>query len=54
MAISHCCCNLVIKNGNFILLLTSSGREWQFHMATDIYGVMNGNFTLLLTSNGEE
>ena len=22
--------NLVVKNGNFTLLLTSSGQEWQF------------------------
>ena len=30
-------CHLVVKNGNFPLLLTSSGQEWQFHNATDIY-----------------
>ena len=24
------------QNGNFTLLLTSSGQEWQFHIATDI------------------
>ena len=27
---------LLVKNGNFTLLLTSSGQEWQFHIATDI------------------
>ena len=27
---------LVVRNGNFTLLLTSSGQEWQFHIATDI------------------
>ena len=27
---------LVVKNGNFILLMTCSGQEWQFHMSTDI------------------
>ena len=27
---------LVVKNGNFTLPLTSSGQEWQFHIATDI------------------
>ena len=27
---------LDIKIGNFTLLLTSSGQEWQFHIATDI------------------
>ena len=27
---------LVFMNGNFTLLLTSSGKEWQFHIATDI------------------
>ena len=49
------------------LLLTSSGQQWQFHTATDIYWsrmaiwhcywhlvVQNGNFTLLLTSSGPE
>ena len=28
--------HLVVKNGNFTLLLTYSGQEWQFHIATDI------------------
>ena len=50
-----------------MLLLTSSGQEWQFHIATDIkwsrmamshcYShlvVKNGNFTLLLTLSGQE
>ena len=41
MAISHCYWHLVVKNGNFTLLLTSSL-------------VKNGNFTLLLTSSGQE
>ena len=54
-------------NGNFTLLLTSSGQEWQFHIATDIHWsgmgishcywhlvVKNSNFTLLLTSSGQE
>ena len=36
MAISHCYWHLVVKNGNFTLLLISSGQEWQFHTATDI------------------
>ena len=36
MAISHCYWYLVVKNGNFTLLLMSSGQEWQFHIATDI------------------
>ena len=36
LAISHCYWYLVVKNGNFTLLLTSSGQEWQFHNATDI------------------
>ena len=27
---------LVVKNVNFILLMTCSGQEWQFHMSTDI------------------
>ena len=27
----------MMKNGNFTLLLTYSGQEWQLHIATDIY-----------------
>ena len=30
------CSHLVLKTGNFTLLLTSSGQEWQFHIATEI------------------
>ena len=41
MAISHCYQHLVVKNGNFTFLLTSSGLEWQFHIAT-------------MTSSGQE
>ena len=26
----------VVRNGNFTWLLTSSGQEWQFHIATDV------------------
>ena len=51
MAISHWYTHLVVKNGNFTLLLTSSSQEWQFHISTDILVVKNGNFTLLLTSS---
>ena len=40
MAIAHVYRHLVVKNGNFILLLTCS--------------VQNGNFTLLVTSSGQE
>ena len=36
MAISHCYRHLMVKNGNFTLLWTSTGQEWQFHIATDI------------------
>ena len=39
-------------NGNLTLLLTFSGQEWQFDIATDM--VKNANFTLLLTSSCEE
>ena len=39
---------------NFTLLLTSSGQEWQFDIATRHLVVKNGNFTLLLTSSGED
>ena len=36
LAISHCYWHLVVKNGNFTLLLPSSGQEWQFHITTAI------------------
>ena len=36
MAIPHCYCHLLVKNGNFTLLLTSSGQERQFHTSTDM------------------
>ena len=36
MAISHLYWHLVVKNSYFILLLTYSVPEWQFHIATDI------------------
>ena len=36
MAISHSYRHVVVKNGNFILLLTASGQEWQFYMTTDM------------------
>ena len=57
----------MVKNGNFTLLLTSSGQEWQFHNETDVWlsrmtishcyshvVVKNGNLTWLLTSSGQE
>ena len=28
--------HLVVKNGNFTLLMISSGQEWQFHIATEV------------------
>ena len=67
MAISHCYWHLLVKIGNITLLLTYSGQQWQFHIATHVQKsrmtishcywhivVNNGNFTLLLTSNGQE
>ena len=27
---------IVVKNGNFTFLLTSTGQQWQVHMSTDI------------------
>ena len=36
MDISHCYLHQVVNNGNFTLLLTSSGQKWQFHTATDV------------------
>ena len=54
----------MVKNGNFTLLLRSSGQEWQLYIATEICSqewqfhrdlvVKNGNFTLLLRSSGQE
>ena len=44
LAISHCYWHLVVMNGNFTLLLPSSGQECQF----------NGSFTFLLPSSGQE
>ena len=35
MAISHCFWHLVVKNGNFTLLLTCSGQEWHFSNEKD-------------------
>ena len=67
MVISHCYWHLVVKNGNFTLLLTSSGPEWQFHIANHVQWskmtishcywhivVKKGNFTLVLTYSGQE
>ena len=34
--------------------MTSSGQEWQFHIANDMLVVNNGNFTMLMTSSGQE
>ena len=36
LMIHHCYWHLVVKNGNFSLLLTSSSQEGQFHIATGI------------------
>ena len=50
MEILHCYWHLQVTNGNFTLLLISSGQEWQFHTATICWQfsghVKNGNFTL--------
>ena len=54
MAISHCYWHLVVKNGNFTLLLTSSSQEWQFHIATDIYWSRMAISHCSLTSSGQE
>ena len=37
IAISHCYWHLVVRNKNFTLLLTSSGQDGHFAIATDIY-----------------
>ena len=61
MEISHCYWHLVVKNGYFTLLLTSSGQEWQFHITTNISWSRNWNSTFLsldvirkLKSSGQE
>ena len=36
LTISHWYWHLMVKNGNFTLLLTSIGHEWQLHTATDL------------------
>ena len=43
----------MVNNGNFLLLLTSSGHDYQFHIATDILVVMIRHFILLMTSSGK-
>ena len=52
MAISHWYTHLIVRNGNFTLLLTSSCQEWQFHIATDISG--QEIISLELTSSDQE
>ena len=53
LAISHCYWYLVVKDGNFTLLLTSSGQEWQLAdlladlPPTDLSVDLNGNFRCL-------
>ena len=37
MAISHFCWQLVVNNGKFTFLLTSSGQQCQFPISTDIW-----------------
>ena len=37
MAISHCYWHLVVKNSNLTVLLTSISKQWQFHIAYDIW-----------------
>ena len=46
---------MTILNATDTLLVTSSGQEWQFPIANDIYWSMaNDNFELLVTSSGQE
>ena len=45
----------MVKTGNFTLLLTSSGQQYQFHTSTDIASGQQWQFhTVLLTSSGQE
>ena len=36
MSISHYYLHVVVKDGNFTLLLTFSGQEWQLYISTDM------------------
>ena len=54
IGILHFYWHLVVKNGNFTLLLTSSGQELEFHIATAHLALKNGDFPLLLTSSGQQ
>ena len=58
---------MVVKNGDFTLLLTFGCKEWQFHIPTyNLWSrmsisacyshleVKNGNITLILTSSTQE
>ena len=38
MAIAHVYRHFVANNGNFILLLTCSGQDWQFHILVTSHG----------------
>ena len=50
----------MVNNGKCIVLLISSGQEWQFYMLVTStrmaisHVANNGNFTLLLTFSGQE
>ena len=44
---------IVVKNGNFTFLLTSSGQECQFHMSTDILRSRMSISYYLLTYSGQ-
>ena len=44
----------MVKNDNFTFLLTSSGHQWQFLIATDHLVVKNGTFTFLIRSSGQK
>ena len=53
MAISHCYSHLVINNGNFTLLLISTGQECHFTLLLTSSGQI-WHFTLLRTSSGQQ
>ena len=44
----------MVKNGNFPMLLRSSGQEMVISQCYSHLVVKNKNFTLLLTSGGQE
>ena len=55
MTISHFYSHLAVNNGNFILLLTSTGQQWQFYVAICKYSLAGiGDTFVTLKANAHE